>query len=131
MQTDSDLDVDPDFDIDAVLRVLGSLADERGGSLEEARALRVAAVSLVFLRKEGKVDQYREFFRKFHTPATEVIKIAHTFATREDAMTWLQGPSASPGTLVKIAGVTHIAATAPEGLIFVRTLSPQEFEEQK
>ena len=94
----------------------------------EDEALRIAAVALFYVREIQKLDDYREFFRSFYTPAIDYIVVAQTFATREEADAWLTSGKASNGDLVRIAGQGF--QVMPErkgtGLRFVRMPLPEE-----
>ncbi len=94
----------PDFDIDSVLDVLRTMNEKYQEGSPEDEALRVAAVALVYVREAQTLDAYRDFFRKFYTPAAEAIVPSQTFATRAEADAWLASGEAREGDLVKIAG---------------------------
>ncbi|HYO51742.1 MAG TPA: hypothetical protein VEU50_03005 [Archangium sp.] len=94
----------------------------------EDEAIRVAAVALFYVREIQKLDDYREFFRSFYTPAIDYIVISQTFSTREEADEWLASGKASEGELVRVAGQGFqvIPARKGKGLIFLRTPLPEE-----
>jgi hypothetical protein len=94
----------PNFDVDAVLDLLRTIDERYQEGSAEDEALRIAAVALFYVREIQKLDEYREFFRKFYTPAVDAIIPSQTFATREDADEWLASGKATEGDLVKIAG---------------------------
>ncbi|MGZ3457563.1 MAG: hypothetical protein ACXU86_03560, partial [Archangium sp.] len=50
----------------------------------EDEALRIAAVALLYVRDIQKLDEYREYFRKFYIPAMESVVASQTFATRDE-----------------------------------------------
>ncbi|AKJ07255.1 Hypothetical protein AA314_08881 [Archangium gephyra] len=99
------------------------------GSRED-EALRIAAVALLYVRDIQKLDEYREYFRKFYIPAIESVAVSQTFATREEADAWLTSGRASEEELVRIAGQGFrvIAARKGKGLMFLRTPLPEEME---
>jgi hypothetical protein len=70
------------------------------------------------------LDDYREYFRRFFT--YKPVTIAQTFATREEADTWLASGKAKDGDLVKIADQGFIVIDALKGLKFVPTRLPEE-----
>lgn len=117
------------LDIDAVLRTLGALAEGYGEASEEEQALRAAGMSLLFIQRTGQLSQFLRFIEEFDAPLS-AIQIARSFESREEAGNWLRGSEARPGLLVKIASVTHVVAEGPSGLIFVRTLSPEELSNE-
>lgn len=122
-----------DFDVDAVLDLLRTVDEKYPEGSPEDEAIRVAAVALFYVRETQKLEEYREFFRKFYTPATESIVPAHTFATREDADAWLASGGATEGVLVKIAGEGFrvIPQRGGKGLRFRPTPLPEELMRMK
>ncbi len=77
-----------------------------------------------------KLDDYREFFRKFYTPAADYVVPAHVFATREEADEWLASGKAKEGELVKIAGEGFrvIPRRDEKGMRFRPTPLPDELD---
>ncbi len=118
----------PDFDVDSVLDTLRIVNERYAEGSPEDKALRVSAVALLYVRETQKLDDYREFFRSFYTPAIDYIVVSQTFATRQEADTWLASGKASEGELVRIAGQGF--QVMPErkgtGLRFVRMPLPEE-----
>lgn len=92
------------FDVDSVLDILRTVNEKYQEGSPEDEAIRVAAVALFYVREIQKLDDYREFFRKFYTPAIDYVVPSQTFATRVEADEWLASGKASEGDLVKIAG---------------------------
>jgi hypothetical protein len=94
----------------------------------EDEALRIAAVSLLYVREIQKLEEYREFFRKFYIPAIESVIVSQTFATREEADAWLASGNGKDGELVRIAGQGFqvIPARKQKGMMFLRTPLPEE-----
>ncbi|REG26662.1 hypothetical protein ATI61_111212 [Archangium gephyra] len=118
------------FDVDSVLQVLGTVNEKYEEGSREDEALRIAAVALLYVRDIQKLDEYREYFRKFYIPAIESVAVSQTFATREEADAWLTSGRASEEELVRIAGQGFrvIAARKGKGLMFLRTPLPEEME---
>ncbi|HYO57721.1 hypothetical protein [Archangium sp.] len=118
----------PDFDVDSVLEILRTVDEKYQEGSPEDEAIRVAAVALFYVREIQKLDDYREFFRKFYTPAVDYIVPSRTFATREDADEWLMSGKAGEGDLVKIAGEGFrvIPRRDAKGLRFRPTPLPEE-----
>ncbi|HEX5754478.1 MAG TPA: hypothetical protein VFZ09_50305 [Archangium sp.] len=116
------------FDVDSVFNILRTVNEKYQEGSPEDEALRIAAVALFYVREIQKLDDYREFFRSFYTPAIDYIVVAQTFATREEADAWLASGKASDGELVRIAGQGF--QIMPErkgtGLRFVRMPLPEE-----
>jgi hypothetical protein len=96
------MNFDSNFDVDAVMKTLGTVSDKYPEGSPEDEALRVAAVALLYLRDTQKLDEYRDYFRRFltHKP----VSLARVFATREEAEQWLASGQAKDGNLVSIAG---------------------------
>ncbi|MGZ3460750.1 MAG: hypothetical protein ACXU86_19860 [Archangium sp.] len=121
-----------DFDFEKVLECLGRVTQGFPPSSEESACIELAARALHFLYTRDELDEFREHLQVADRPATEVIRIEHEFAGTDEAQRWLHS-LAQPrmGVLVKIAGVTHVVACQnKDKWMFVRTLSPQELEEQ-
>ncbi|HYO52118.1 hypothetical protein [Archangium sp.] len=118
------------FDMDFVLEALGSVNEKYQDGSPEDEALRIAAVALLYIRDIQKLDEYREYFRKFYIPAIESVTVSRTFATRDEADAWLTSGKASEGELVRIAGQGFrvITERKGKGLIFLRTPLPEEME---
>lgn len=116
------------FDVDSVFNILRTVNEKYPEGSPEDEALRIAAVALFYVREIQKLDDYREFFRSFYTPAIDYIVVSQTFATREEAAEWLASGKASDGDLVRIAGQGF--QVMPErngtGLRFVRMPLPEE-----
>jgi hypothetical protein len=118
----------PQFDVESVFDILRTINEKYPEGSPEDEALRVAAVALFYVRETQKLDDYREFFRSFYTPAIDYIVVAQTFATREEADTWLGGGQAKDGDLVRISGQGFqvMPVRKGTGLRFVRMPLPEE-----
>ncbi|HZH76335.1 MAG TPA: hypothetical protein VEY88_09890 [Archangium sp.] len=118
----------PHFDVDAVLDILRTVNEKYPEGSPEDEAIRVAAVALFYVRERQKLEDYREFFRSFYTPAIDYIVVAQTFATREEADAWLASGQATEGERVRIAGEGFrvIPERKGSGLRFLRTPLPEE-----
>lgn len=116
------------FDVDAVLARLRRINDAYPEGTPEDEALRIAAVALLYVRETQKLDDYREFFRSFYTPAIDYITVDQTFTTQEDADLWLAGGTAREGDRVRIAGLGFrvIPQREGQGLRFLRSPLPEE-----
>ncbi|PTL79610.1 hypothetical protein [Vitiosangium sp. GDMCC 1.1324] len=116
------------FDVDSVFELLRTINEKYPEGSREDEALRIAAVALFYVRETQKLNEYREFFRSFYTPAIDYIVVSQTFATREEADVWLGSGTARDGDLVRIAGQGF--QVMPErkgtGLRFVRMPLPEE-----
>lgn len=118
----------PRFDVDSVLSILRTVNEQYQEGSPEDEAIRVAAVALVYVREIQKLDEYREFFRSFYTPAIDYVVVSQTFATREEADAWLASATPRDGELVRIAGQGFqvIPQRNGQGFRFLRTPLPEE-----
>lgn len=105
----------PDFDVDSILRILGTVSEKYGEGSSEDEALRVAAVALLYVREDQHMDDFRHYFRKFFTPAIDAVTISRTFEKREEADKWLAGGTATDGELVRIAAQGFRVIAGPKG----------------
>ena len=106
-----------DFDVDTVMKTLGTVGAKYPVGTSEDEALRIASVALLYLRDNQKLDEYRDYFRRFFTERPVVI--AQTFSTRAEADTWLASGKARDGDLVRIADQGFVVYDVPSGLKFV------------
>jgi hypothetical protein len=118
----------PDFDVDSVLDILRVVNEKYKEGSPEDEALRIAAVALFYVRETQKLEKYREFFRKFYTPAIDYIVPSQAFETREEADAALAGGKIREGEFVKIAGEGFrvIPRRDGQGLRFRPTPLPEE-----
>ncbi|HEX8440345.1 hypothetical protein [Archangium sp.] len=116
------------FDVDSVLDILRGVNEKYQEGSPEDEALRIAAVALFYVRETQKLDEYREFFRAFYTPAIDYIVVSQAFATRAEADEWLASGKATEGERVRIAGEGFrvIPERKGTGLRFLRTPLPEE-----
>jgi hypothetical protein len=114
------------FDVDAVMKTVGTVGAMYSEGSPEDEALRIVSVALLYVRDIQKLEEYREYFRKFftHKPVT----VSQTFATREEGDQWLASGHAKDGDLVNIAGQGFVVISALHGLKFVATRLPGELE---
>lgn len=115
-----------DFDVEAVMKTLGTISDKYQNDSPEDEALRIAAVALLYVRDIHKLEDYRQYFREFVTG--KPIIVSQTFATREEADEWLASGKATDGELVSIAGQGFTAHHLPKGWKFLRARVPEELE---
>lgn len=116
------------FDVDSVFDILRTVNEKYQEGSPEDEAIRIAAVALLYVRESQKLEEYREFFRSFYTPAIDYIAVSQTFATREEADEWLASGNASEGARVRIAGQGFrvIPERKGNGLRFLRSPLPEE-----
>jgi hypothetical protein len=120
------MDYDSNFDVDAVMKTLGTISDKCQEGSPEDEALRIAAVALLYVRDIQKLEEYRNYFREFITGRP--IIVSQTFATREEADEWLANGKATDGELVSIVGQGFTAHHLPKGWKFLRARVPEELE---
>lgn len=114
-----------DFNLDAVIKAVDSVGKSfQAGSTEE-EALRVAAISLLYVRHLRKLDDFRKYYQEFFDPSFQVT-VAHTFVTRAEADAWLAQGKAADGELVSIAGQGFLVVQLPSGPKFLRNPLPEE-----
>ena len=120
----------PNFDVDAVLEVIGTVNDKYPQGSREDEALRVAAVALLYVRDTQKIEEYRQFFRAFYTPALDAVTVSHSFETKGEANEWLASGMAREGELVMIGsqGFRVISEQQGTGWRFLRTPLPEEMK---
>jgi len=114
-----------DFEMDDALRTLDAASKMyQAGSKEEA-TIQLAAISLLYVRRIRKLDEFLEYYREFFDPSFKV-KVSHAFATHKEADEWLSSGKATDGELVSIAGQGFQVIQLPKGLSFLRTPLPEE-----
>jgi hypothetical protein len=117
---------DSNFDVDAVMKTLGTISDKYPEGSPEDEALRIAAVALLYVREIGKLGDYRNHFRDF--VAGKPLIVSHAFATREEADACLASGKVNDGALVTIAGQGFTVVTGAKGWRLLRTRLPDEPE---
>ncbi|MFP2913223.1 hypothetical protein ACLESD_51110 [Pyxidicoccus sp. 3LFB2] len=120
---------DPDFDVEAIIRLLGTLNEKYPDGTPEDEALHIAAGALVFLRDGQQLESYRAYFRKYFAPATSASLVARTFVSRAEADGWLASGAAEDGALVSIAGEGFTVVKLPDRWEFLRTPLPEELSQ--
>lgn len=117
--------LDPDFDVDDALRTLDTASKAFQEGSKEEQTLQLAAVSLLYVLRVGKLKDFRKYCQDIQDPSYQV-KVSHAFATREEADAWLASGKATDGELVSIAGQGFQVIQLPKGLRFLRTPLPAE-----
>ncbi|MFY0563273.1 hypothetical protein ACN28E_05470 [Archangium lansingense] len=114
-----------DFEMDDALRTLDAASKMyQAGSKEEA-TIQLAAISLLYVRRIRKLDDFLKYYQEFFDPEFKV-KVSHVFATQKEADEWLSSGKATDGELVSIAGQGFQVIQLPRGLSFLRTPLPEE-----
>jgi hypothetical protein len=115
----------PDLDIDDILRTIDSVSQTFPSGSKEEGALQLAAISLLYVQRAGKLDDFRRYYQEFFDPAFKV-KVSHDFKTQEEADEWLSSGKGSHGELVRIAGQGFQVVQLPKGSRFLRVPLPEE-----
>jgi hypothetical protein len=113
------------FDVDAVLRAIDSVSQSLQPGSREEGALQLAAISLLYVQRTGKLDDFRKYYREFFDPSFKV-KVSQDFQTQEEADEWLASGKSVHGELVRIAGQGFQVVHLPKGSRFLRTPLPEE-----
>lgn len=113
------------FDVNAVMKTLGTVSDKYPEGSPEDEALRIAAVALLYVQEIGKLEDYRGYFRDFVTGKPLIVSRA--FSTKEEADEWLASGKANHGELITIAGQGFTALHGTRWSL-VRTRLPDEPE---
>lgn len=111
--------------MDRVLRVLDAVSKNYPEGSQEEGFVQLAAISLLYVRRIKKLDDFLKYYREFFDPAFQV-SVTQVFSTRQEADEWLASGTASDGELVKIAGQGFQVIQLPKGLSFLRTPLPDE-----
>lgn len=114
-----------DFDMDSILRTLDAASKGHPPGSKEESTIQLAAISLLYIRRIKKLDEFLEYYHEFLDPAFSV-PVAQSFSTQEEADKWLSSGGASDGELVKIAGQGFQVVQLPGGTKFLRTPLPDE-----
>ncbi|HZH13282.1 MAG TPA: hypothetical protein VE057_02865 [Archangium sp.] len=111
--------------MDDALRILDAASKKyEGGSKEEA-TIQLAAISLLYVRRIKRLDDFLKYYQEFFDPAFKV-KVSHAFATQKEADDWLSSGKATDGELVSIGGQGFQVIQSTRGLSFLRTPLPEE-----
>ncbi|PTL84124.1 hypothetical protein [Vitiosangium sp. GDMCC 1.1324] len=117
----------PDFDLDDALRTLDSASKKYQEGSKEEQTIQLAAISLLYVLRIGKLKDFRKYYQDIHNPSYQV-KVSHAFATQEEADKWLSSGKATDGELVSIAGQGFQVIQLPKGSRFLRTPLPEELK---
>lgn len=120
-----------DFELEAVLTCLERVSQGLAPAAEESRAIELAARALHYISTRDDLDEeFRRHLEICDQPAADVIQVEHEFQSMDEARRWLD--SLAPpraGTLVSIAGATHVVARqSVSHWCLARTLSPRELD---
>jgi hypothetical protein len=114
------------FDVESVMKTLGTVSDKYPQGSPEDEALRIAAVALLYVRDIDKLEDYRKYFLDFII--FKPLIPSQTFATREEADALLASGVVDDGALVTIAGQGFTVVRGVKGWRFLRTRLPEELD---
>jgi hypothetical protein len=115
------------FDVESVMKTLGTVSDKYPNGSAEDEALRIAAVALLYVQDIDKLEDYRKYFLDFITGKPLIPD--QTFATKGEADEWLASGKVSGGELITIAGQGFsVGGMASKGWTLMRTRLPEEPE---
>lgn len=118
------------FNLDEILRILGTVNDTYQEGSSEDEALRIAAVALTFVQHNNQLGEFREFFQKFYSP-DYALRPSHAFPSQKEADEWLHQGTARDGELVSIAGQGFQVVLRPTRSFFLRTPLLEELRQAK
>ena len=117
-----------DFDVEAVLQVLGELAGS--ASAEQQEALALAANALLFVHTRHHLPAFRDYLRDASAPAHLTVRIEREFDDMAQATHWLHAqPPPAHGTHVTVAGRTWAVWHDDAGQqVLVPSMTPEELD---
>jgi hypothetical protein len=117
-----------DSKLEGLWKSLESLAEQHTAELETVATIETAAKALHFIQHIGRMNDFWEYSRRFNTEEAWP-KPLHSFATRDEAMSWLQSQSALPyETVVEVAGTLHNVSRMNDQWVLIRFPSLSELE---
>lgn len=120
----------PDFDTDAVISALNAISQKLPEDSPEKDVIELAQIALVYPRHIRKQEDFRRFYKEFFDPSFK-LRVAHEFATREDADKWLTSGNAKDAERVRIAGKGFMAVQLPGRLTFISAPLEDEMEAEE
>jgi hypothetical protein len=111
--------------MDDALRTLDAASKMYPAGSREEATLQLAAISLLYVRRLRKLDDFLKYYQEFFDPSFKV-EVSHAFETQQEADAWLSSGKAADGELVSIAGRGFQVIKLPKGLKFLRTPLPEE-----
>ncbi|WP_309888377.1 hypothetical protein [Archangium sp.] len=116
----------PDFDLHEALLVLNPFIASQAEGSKERKAFELAQIALLYIYLTRKEKDFREFYKSTLDPSLPSIKVAHEFATREEADQWRASGNAKDYDRVKIAGKGHMVVEVNGKLYFMIAPLPEE-----
>ena len=116
-----------DFDLEETLGILKSVSEKHPEGSRERDAIELAQIALLYPRHLRKEDDFRGYYKGFFDPSFKV-RIAHAFATRDEANAWLTSGKAEEAMLLTIAGKGFQVARLPGRLTLINRPLPEELD---
>jgi hypothetical protein len=99
------------FNLEETLGVLEALAHDGSRTREQGAAIESAAKALHFIRRLGKLDEFRDYLRDFDADIEPATRVMQSFSSMSEAMEWLRTQQDPPyGATVDVAGIPHLIA---------------------
>jgi hypothetical protein len=99
------------INLERTLEELEGLAREDARTREQLAAIESAAKALHFIRKMGKLDDFRDYLRDFDADVGPTARVEQSFASMSEALEWLRAQQDPPyGATVEVAGIPHLVS---------------------
>jgi hypothetical protein len=103
--------VSKSFNLEETLGVLEELAHDAARTREQGAAIESAAKALHFIRRLGKLDDFRDYLRDFDRDTGSATRVVQSFSSMSEATEWLRAQQDPPyGATVEVAGLPHLIA---------------------
>ncbi|OJH39978.1 hypothetical protein [Cystobacter ferrugineus] len=118
--------------LEDLLNSLESLAGRHANEPETVATIETVAKALHFIQHIGRANDFWEYARVFNTEEAWP-KPLRSFASREEALAWLQTQPTLPYEVVlEVAGVLHNVERMPKGdWVLIRFPSLKELESEE
>ncbi|MFY0575031.1 hypothetical protein ACN28S_12255 [Cystobacter fuscus] len=118
--------------LEDLLNSLESLAGRHANEPETVAMIETVAKALHFIQHIGRANDFWEYARVFNTEEARP-KPLRSFASREEALAWLQTqPSLPYEVVLEVAGALHNVGRMPKGdWVLIRFPSLKELESEE
>jgi hypothetical protein len=117
----------PDFDLEDMLLALNPFIENHAEGSKEKEVFKLAQAALLYILHIKKEDDFRRYYSRF-SETSFTVEVAHDFATREEADTWMASGAAQDSERVKIAGKGFMVVQVSGKLYFMVAPLPEELE---
>jgi len=116
--------------LEDLLNSLEALAGQHPHEPDSVATIETAAKALLFLQHIGRLNDFWDYARVFNTEEARP-KPLRSFATREEALTWLRTQASLPyEAVLEVAGEFHNVSRMPDGdWVFIRFPKLEELED--